>query len=160
MSSCLILELRIRANPYWISSAVSGFCFGLKKFCEAAVKQTIDEFGKLDVLVNNAAFQLHVMDFEDLTEEHFDLTIKTNLYGYFFMAKAAVPHMKNGSSIINTGSVTGLLGNKDLLDYSLTKGAKPDSKAIENEANSYQTRLTSMSSSLPAFFAHLRRSVK
>ena len=61
-------------------------------------------------------------DFEDLTEEHFDRTMKTNLYGYFHMAKAAVPHMKPGSAIVNTGSVTGLLGNKDLLDYSMTKG--------------------------------------
>ncbi len=93
-----------------------------KSFCQAAVQETVDQFGKLDVLVNNAAFQLHVTKFEDLTEEHFDTTLKTNLYGYFHMAHAAVPHMKNGSSIINTGSVTGLLGNKDLLDYSLTKG--------------------------------------
>ena len=67
-------------------------------------------------------FQEQVSDFEDLTEEHFDRTIKTNLYGYFHMAKAAVPEMKNGSAIIMTGSVTGLLGNKDLLDYSMTKG--------------------------------------
>ena len=80
------------------------------------------ELGKLDILVNNAAFQEHVRDFEDLTEEHFDRTMKTNLYGYFHMAKAAVPHMKHGSAIVMTGSVTGLLGNKDLLDYSMTKG--------------------------------------
>ena len=60
--------------------------------------------------------------FEDLKEKHFDRTLKTNLYGYFHMAKAAVPEMKNGSAIVMTGSVTGLLGNKDLLDYSLTKG--------------------------------------
>jgi len=92
------------------------------KFCEVAVKKTVAELGKLDILVNNAAFQEHVAKFEDLTEEHFDRTIKTNLYGYFHMAKAAVPEMKNGSSIVMTGSVTGLLGNKDLLDYSLTKG--------------------------------------
>jgi NAD(P)-dependent dehydrogenase (short-subunit alcohol dehydrogenase family) len=92
------------------------------KFCKEAVKKTIDEFGKLDVLVNNAAFQEHVNKFEDLTEEHFDRTLKTNLYGYFHMAKAAVPKMKKGSSIVMTGSVTGLLGNKHLLDYSMTKG--------------------------------------
>jgi NAD(P)-dependent dehydrogenase (short-subunit alcohol dehydrogenase family) len=91
-------------------------------FCEAAVKKTVTELGQLDILVNNAAFQEHVSNFEDLTEEHFDRTIKTNLYGYFHMAKAAVPEMKNGSAIIMTGSVTGLLGNKDLLDYSMTKG--------------------------------------
>ena len=82
----------------------------------------MQELGGLDVLVNNAAFQQHVDNFEDLSEEHFDRTIKTNLYGYFHMAKAAVPHMKPGSAIVMTGSVTGILGNKDLLDYSMTKG--------------------------------------
>jgi NAD(P)-dependent dehydrogenase (short-subunit alcohol dehydrogenase family) len=92
------------------------------EFCASAVDETINQFGRLDVLVNNAAFQEHVDRFEDLTEEHFDRTLRTNLYGYFFMAKAAVPHMPAGSAIINTGSVTGLLGNKDLLDYSMTKG--------------------------------------
>jgi NAD(P)-dependent dehydrogenase (short-subunit alcohol dehydrogenase family) len=92
------------------------------KFCQWAVQQTIKAFGKIDILVNNAAFQEHVQDFEDLTEEHFDRTLKTNLYGYFHMAKAAVPHMKYGSAIVMTGSVTGLLGNKNLLDYSMTKG--------------------------------------
>ena len=92
------------------------------EFCKAAVQQTIDHFGKLNVLINNAAFQLHVTDFAELTEEHFDITLKTNLYGYFHMTQASVPFMKNGSAIVNTGSVTGLLGNKDLLDYSLTKG--------------------------------------
>ncbi|HEX4372989.1 MAG TPA: SDR family oxidoreductase [Puia sp.] len=91
-------------------------------FCKAAIKQTMDVFGRIDILVNNAAFQLHVSHFEDLTEEHFQATINTNLYGYFHMAKAVVPLMKPGSAIINTGSVTGILGNKSLLDYSLTKG--------------------------------------
>jgi len=93
-----------------------------RKFCFDAVSQTIKQFGQLDVLVNNSAFQLHVSHFEDLTEEHFDTTLKTNLYGYFHMSQAVVPHMRPGSAIVNTGSVTGLLGNKDLLDYSLTKG--------------------------------------
>ncbi len=92
------------------------------EFCNEAVARTMKEFGALDVLVNNAAFQEHVRDFLDLTPEHFDRTLKTNLYGYFFMAQAAVPHMKQGSSIVMTGSVTGLLGNSALLDYSMTKG--------------------------------------
>jgi NAD(P)-dependent dehydrogenase (short-subunit alcohol dehydrogenase family) len=93
-----------------------------RDFCFGAVKQAVDAFGRLDVLVNNAAFQVHTARFEDLTEEHFDTTVKTNLYGYFHMAQAAVPHMKPGSAIVNCGSVTGLMGNKDLLDYSTTKG--------------------------------------
>ena len=94
----------------------------MRDFCIEAVNQTISEFGKLDVLVNNAAFQMHVSRFEDLTEDHFDQTMKTNLYGYFHMSQAAVPHMKLGSAIINTGSVTGIDGSKQLLDYSMTKG--------------------------------------
>jgi NAD(P)-dependent dehydrogenase (short-subunit alcohol dehydrogenase family) len=92
-------------------------------FCESAVMATLKRFGKLDVLVNNAAFQEHATTIEELSEAHFDLTIKTNLYGYFHMAKAALPHLGEGSAIINTGSETGLLGSKELLDYSATKGA-------------------------------------
>ncbi len=92
------------------------------KYCKQAVARTVKELGKLDILVNNAAFQEHVNSFEELTDEHFDRTIKTNLYGYFNMAKAAVPELKNGSAIVMTGSVTGLLGNAQLLDYSMTKG--------------------------------------
>jgi NAD(P)-dependent dehydrogenase (short-subunit alcohol dehydrogenase family) len=91
-------------------------------YAEAAVRRTLDAFGRLDILVNNAAFQEHVDDFSQLTEQHFDRTLKTNLYGYFHMAKAAVPHLPNGGAIVMTGSVTGLIGNKDLLDYSMTKG--------------------------------------
>ena len=92
------------------------------QFCKHAVEQTLAQFGKLDILVNNAAFQEHVNELEDLSDEHFDQTLKTNLYGYFYMARAAVPHMENGGAIVMTGSVTGLLGSKDLLDYSMTKG--------------------------------------
>jgi hypothetical protein len=93
-----------------------------REFCDAAVAETLKEFGHLDILVNNAAFQEHVQDFEDLTEKHFDRTIKTNLYGYFHMAKAAVPHMPPGSAILMTGSITGIEGSKYLLDYAMTKG--------------------------------------
>jgi NAD(P)-dependent dehydrogenase (short-subunit alcohol dehydrogenase family) len=93
-----------------------------REFCRDSVKKVVKAFGHLDVLVNNAAFQIHVPRFEDLTEAHFDRTLRTNLYGYFHMAQAAVEHMQPGSTIVNTGSVTGILGNKDLLDYSMTKG--------------------------------------
>jgi NAD(P)-dependent dehydrogenase (short-subunit alcohol dehydrogenase family) len=93
-----------------------------RAFCFDAVARVVKELGGLDVLVNNAAFQLHAARFEDLNEEQFDRTMKTNLYGYFHMAQAAVPHMKPGAAIVNNGSVTGLHGSKFLLDYSTTKG--------------------------------------
>lgn len=93
------------------------------KFCQKAVEKTVREFGKLDILVNNAAFQNHQKSIEDVSEEQWDKTFKTNIYGYFFMAKAALKHLTKGSSIINTGSITGLEGSENLLDYSATKGA-------------------------------------
>ncbi len=92
-------------------------------FCQQAVDKTVQAFGKLDILVNNAAFQLHAESIEDITDERFELTLRTNVFGYFQMARAAVPHLSQGSSIINTGSVTGLEGSAKLLDYSTTKGA-------------------------------------
>lgn len=92
------------------------------EFCRKAVQRVIDEFGKLSILVNNAAFQNHAEKLEDISEEHFDETLHTNLYGYFHMAKAALPHLGKGDCILNTGSETGLFGNKHLLDYSMTKG--------------------------------------
>ncbi|HEU4509109.1 MAG TPA: SDR family oxidoreductase [Pyrinomonadaceae bacterium] len=93
------------------------------KVCKKLVDQTVREFGKLDILVNNAAFQQHQGTLEEVTEEQWDRTFKTNIYGYFYMTKAALPHMEEGSAIVNTGSITGLEGNKQLLDYASTKGA-------------------------------------
>ncbi len=92
-------------------------------FCREAVEQTVREYGQLDILVNNAAYQQHQKGLEALSEEQWDRTFRTNIYGYFYMAKAALPHLKAGSAIINTGSITGLEGSKQLLDYASTKGA-------------------------------------
>jgi NAD(P)-dependent dehydrogenase (short-subunit alcohol dehydrogenase family) len=93
------------------------------KFCEDAVHRTIAKFSTLDVLVNNAAYQKHREKLAEISFEQWDRTFRTNIYAYFYLARAAVPHMPPGSSIINTGSITGLEGNKELLDYSATKGA-------------------------------------
>jgi NAD(P)-dependent dehydrogenase (short-subunit alcohol dehydrogenase family) len=92
-------------------------------WCRSAVERTVAEFGRLDVLVNNAAFQEHASDLEEIDDQRLWETLDTNLGGYFRMARAALPHLKQGASIINTGSVTGLRGSAHLLDYSATKGA-------------------------------------
>lgn len=92
-------------------------------FCEDAVEKVAREFGHLDILVNNAAFQQHQGSIEELSNEQFEKTFKTNIFGYFYMAKAALRHLPKGGAIVNTGSITGLEGTKELLDYSATKGA-------------------------------------
>jgi NAD(P)-dependent dehydrogenase (short-subunit alcohol dehydrogenase family) len=92
-------------------------------FCREAVDRTVRELGKLDVLVNNAAFQQHQKGLDELSEEQWDHTFKTNIYGYFYMAKAALPHLRPGGAIVNCGSITGLEGSQHLLDYASTKGA-------------------------------------
>ena len=91
--------------------------------CDAVVREVVDTFGRLDVLVNNAAFQMHAQALEDITDEHLQETLQTNIAGYIQMARAALPHMGKGGSIINNGSETALFGSKHLLDYSATKGA-------------------------------------
>jgi NAD(P)-dependent dehydrogenase (short-subunit alcohol dehydrogenase family) len=97
----------------------------LKKsdFCDSVVDQTIKQFGKLDILVNNASSQWECEKIEDITDEQLETTFRTNFFSMFYMARAAVKHMKEGSSIINTTSVTSYRGMKTLLDYSSTKGA-------------------------------------
>jgi NAD(P)-dependent dehydrogenase (short-subunit alcohol dehydrogenase family) len=92
-------------------------------FCKDAVERTVKAFGRLDLLVNNAAFQNHVESIEELSEEQWETTFRTNIFAYFYMAKAALPHLAPGSAIVNCGSITGLEGSKALLDYSATKGA-------------------------------------
>lgn len=92
-------------------------------FARKAVAKTLKQFGQLDILVNNAAFQEHAKGLDELDDKRFEETFRTNIFGYFHMAKAAVPHLRRGGCIINTGSVTGLEGSAQLLDYSATKGA-------------------------------------
>jgi NAD(P)-dependent dehydrogenase (short-subunit alcohol dehydrogenase family) len=92
-------------------------------YCEDCVEKTFNEFGSLDILVNNAAFQKNQKSIEDIDYEQLDRTFRINFYAYFFLSKAAVPRMKKGACIINSGSITGMEGSKDLLDYSATKGA-------------------------------------
>ncbi|WP_020604076.1 SDR family oxidoreductase [Spirosoma spitsbergense] len=91
--------------------------------CRDAVKQTVDTYGKLNILVNNAAYQMAQEKLEDISDEQFRRTFETNIFGYFFMAKAALPHLQAGDAIINTGSIVGIVGNPILVDYTATKGA-------------------------------------
>jgi len=91
--------------------------------CMAAVQQTVDHYGKLNILINNAAYQMAQENIEDISEEQFRRTFETNIFGYFFMVKAALPHLHEGDAIVNTGSIVGIVGNPILVDYTATKGA-------------------------------------
>lgn len=91
--------------------------------CEYAVQQAVSSLGGLDILVNHHGTQAMVTDFTEISTEQFDRTFKTNVYGVFWLIRAALPHLGDGSVIINTGSVNGLRGNKTLMDYSASKGA-------------------------------------
>ncbi|KTC87694.1 MULTISPECIES: SDR family oxidoreductase [Legionella] len=93
------------------------------EFCEEVVAKTMEHFKKIDILVNNAAFQKHQPNLDALSIEQWDHTFTSNIYNYYYLTKFSVPHMKPGSVIINTGSITGLEGSKELLDYASTKGA-------------------------------------
>jgi NAD(P)-dependent dehydrogenase (short-subunit alcohol dehydrogenase family) len=94
-----------------------------RSFCREAVAMTVRELGRLDILVNNAAYQQSQKSLEDIDEEQWDITFRTNIYGYFYMTQDALAHLPAGSAIVNCGSVAGLQGNKTLIDYAATKGA-------------------------------------
>ena len=96
---------------------------GDEGFCRQVVDRTVEQFGKLDILVNNAAEQHPKSSLEEITAEQLERTFRTNIFAYFFLTKAALPHLKEGASIINTTSVTAYKGSPQLLDYSSTKGA-------------------------------------
>ncbi|MDQ2752082.1 MAG: SDR family oxidoreductase, partial [Bacteroidota bacterium] len=104
---CLVIKADVRSS----------------KECKDAVEQTIKRFGKLNILINNAAFQMAQQKFEDITEDQLRRTFETNIFGYFFMAQAALPHLGKGDAIVNTGSIVGKTGLPILIDYSSTKGA-------------------------------------
>ena len=93
------------------------------EFCKDVIASTMEYFKKISILVNNAAFQKHQPNLDAVSIEQWNHTFTSNIYSYYYLSKFAVPHMKAGSVIINTGSITGLEGSKELLDYSSTKGA-------------------------------------
>ena len=93
------------------------------QFCRTAVERTVRELGQLDIVVNNAAFQQHIGSLEELEDEQMEHTFRTNIFAYFRVARAALKYLKRGGTIVNTGSITGLEGSAELLDYSATKGA-------------------------------------
>src|SRR5687768_4144427 len=97
---------------------------GIEDHCRNSIEQIIQHFGKLDILINNASEQHPQKSIEEITEEQLVRTFRTNVFSYFFMTKHALKHMKEGSCIINTSSVTAYRGSPQLLDYSATKGAE------------------------------------
>ena len=95
----------------------------VEKNCKRIVEDTVKKFKRLDIVVNNAAIQFEQNSIEDISEEQLEKTFRTNIFSYFFISKFALPHLKEGSTIINTASVTAYKGNPALMDYSSTKGA-------------------------------------
>jgi NAD(P)-dependent dehydrogenase (short-subunit alcohol dehydrogenase family) len=117
-----------RETARWVEEAgrrclLQRFDVKSRKACKAFVDRAAKTFGRLDIVVNNAAYQQEQQSILDITEEQLAGTFRTNIFGYFFIVQAALPHLKKGAAIINTGSVTAMKGNQGLLDYSATKGA-------------------------------------
>jgi len=115
--SCEIVETEGRR-----ALAIAGDV-GDKAFCEQAVRDVISKFGRIDILVNNAGEQHPDEDIADITEDQLRRTFQTNIFGMFFLTQAVRPHLKEGAAIVNCTSVTSFQGEKELLDYSSTKGA-------------------------------------
>jgi NAD(P)-dependent dehydrogenase (short-subunit alcohol dehydrogenase family) len=112
----------------WVEKAgqrciVHRFDVQQRRACEKFVRLAVEEFGRLDIVVNNAAYQMEIPSIDELDEDQIDRTFRTNIYGYIYMVQAALPHLKRGAVILNTGSVTAFDGNKSLVDYAATKGA-------------------------------------
>lgn len=96
---------------------------GEETFCQDLINKTLESLGKLDILINNAAEQHPQDKIEDITADQLERTFRTNIFSMFYLTKAAMPHLKAGSTIVNTTSITAYRGSKDLIDYSATKGA-------------------------------------
>ncbi len=92
-------------------------------FCDDVVRETVHKYERLEILVNNAAYQQRRRSIGDIDDEQWDRTFRTNIYAYFYMARAAVAYLRRGAAIVNVGSITGVEGSEHLLDYSATKGA-------------------------------------
>jgi NAD(P)-dependent dehydrogenase (short-subunit alcohol dehydrogenase family) len=112
----------------WVEEAgrrclVHRFDVQRRSACSDFVQRVIDTFGRIDILVNNAAYQQEQQSILDITEEQLDSTFRTNIYGYIFMVQEVLPHLEDGAVILNTGSVTAFEGNAGLIDYAATKGA-------------------------------------
>lgn len=117
-----------RETAGWVEQAgrkcfIHRFNAQSKQECTAFVERAVKELGRLDIVVNNAAYQQEQQSLLDIDEKQLDATFRTNIYGYIFVAQAALPHLSEGAVILNTGSVTAMKGNPSLLDYSATKGA-------------------------------------
>ena len=118
---------------------------GSAKFCHDAVKRTLKEFGRLDVLINNAAEQHEQEDVGDIDENQLTRTFRTNFFGYMFMTQAALPHLREGSAIVNTASITAYRGHPTLVDYASTKGAVVTfTRALANQLAEQKIRVNAV----------------
>ncbi|CAN0896937.1 Glucose and ribitol dehydrogenase [Linum grandiflorum] len=112
-----------KTNPLAKDPIAISADLGYESECQRVVDRFVEEYGTIDILVNNAAVQYYTTSIDDITEARLEKTFRTNIFSYFFMAKLALKHMERGSCIINTASVIAYVGNKELMDYSATKGA-------------------------------------